>query len=135
LLTAQRHWLRAVVAVTPELEALEEKNSDNRYPSDLWRRQLMSRDRTGDLKQAWAAVQRAQTLARTPVDHYHVTVWLAKLACDRGHHQEELKYARRLIALQPRNHTSWGALMRAAECNGLERLAQAARAKVKALSR
>jgi hypothetical protein len=124
---AKRCWSQAVLAVKPTLEALSAERPD--APPGLeeaCRRRLMTCDRTGDLSRASVAARQAASRAKTPEERYEAEVWLALIECDRGHHRTELQHAQRLVRLQPGNSMSWGALRRAARCNGHERLARRA---------
>jgi hypothetical protein len=86
----------------------------------------MARDRKGYLSWAREATRRAIRLAQTPRDLYRVTAWQARLACDTGHHREELQCARRLMELEPRDERSLHWLRRAARHNGSKELEQQA---------
>lgn len=117
-------WGEAQTAIKPELEALAASDPDT---ADAGRRQrLMERDQGGQLHRARAAAVRAVRTARSPEEAYEATLWLALIECDAGDHETELRHARRLVALQPRNPDSWGALRRAARCNGRGDLVQQA---------
>jgi hypothetical protein len=78
----------------------------------------MALDKGGYLRRAVAAVQRAASLARTPEEEYRVTARMALLQCNMGHHDVELRLARRLTKLEPRNELSFLWLRRAARCTG-----------------
>jgi hypothetical protein len=49
---------------------------------------------------------------------------LALIECNRGHHEAELRAARRLMALGPTNELSLYWLRRAARCNHLQAIEQ-----------
>jgi hypothetical protein len=117
--------IRAMLAENLELDALEEWDPDvMEGPAlELWRRQLMARDRGGDLRQARRTARQAAALARNPGEAYRAASLLANLACDAGAHQTELKQARKMMALQPHSQASLAALWHAAGCNGMEPLA------------
>ena len=58
---------------------------------------------------------------------------LARIEHRAGDHEAELKQARRLIVLQPRNRDALQALQRAAKCNGLELLARQLQTRLQAV--
>jgi hypothetical protein len=113
--------LRAVQDVNEERAALEAE-SPRAVSSDdqeAWWRQLMAHDRSGYLRRARAAAQHAAALARTRDEKCHAALVLTRLECYAGHHREELRLARRLIAMQPGDESALQALRRAEVCNGL----------------
>ena len=136
LRAAERCWGKALMAVKPELEALAawDPGAAPGVEED-WRCQLMARDLHGRLREAQTAAWRAVLLARTPVEEHRAREWLAIIECDRGQHREELEQAWRLVALQPGNAESWGALRRAARCNGLSPVARKADRMAQMLSK
>ena len=75
---------------------------------------------TGDVVNTASRLQGAAPVNGIAVgeETYEATLWLALIECDVADHKAELRHARRLVALQPRNPNSWGALRRAARCNG-----------------
>jgi hypothetical protein len=130
-----QYRIRAKLAVERELEGLEawDPAANPAAREGRWRRQLLARDRGGDLRRARQAARQAAALARTPREAYQAALLLACLDCDAGDHQAELKQARRMMALQPHCQASLGALRHAAWCNGLEPLARQATAALRAL--
>jgi hypothetical protein len=118
-----RSWLlRAVQQVNEEREALEAA-APGPVPGDVqeaWWRQLMVRDRSGALHRARVTARRAAALARTRDEKYHVALLLTRLECYAGHHRDELRQARRLIALHPGDPSAVQALRHAAACNRIE---------------
>jgi hypothetical protein len=122
---ARRLWGQAQTVIKPELDA-QAADPYSTDPEGGRRQRLTAQDRGGYLRRAEEAARRAVVLAKSPQETYEATLWLALLECDRGHHRAELQHTRRLVVLQPRNPASWGALRRAAECNGLGRLAHQA---------
>lgn len=122
-----RTWrVRAQFSVNQKrdvLEAWDPRGTAGLEPEE-WRRQLMASDGSGDLRRARMAALRGAALARTPDEAYRAAALLARIECDAGHHDAELWQARRLMALAPRNPLSLMWLRHAAQCNGLEPLAQ-----------
>jgi hypothetical protein len=117
-----RSWMmRAMQQVNEERDVLEAAAPEP-VPGNVleaWWRQRMARDRSGYLRRALATARRAAALARTPKEEYHVALLLTRLECYAGHHREELRQARRLIALHPEDASAVQALRHAAACNGL----------------
>jgi hypothetical protein len=121
LAAAHQEWARARTAAARELE--EELSANPELPdiegTDARRRLLMLRDVTGGLGRArqlaWAAAARAHT---TP-DYCRAVALLVLLECDAGHHQIELRLARRLMVLEPHRQRSRDALRHALVCNHL----------------
>jgi hypothetical protein len=129
-----RFWhLRAMQEVSAQFDALEAWDPDALAVRDVatWRR-LMAGDRRGDLRRAREAARRAVRLARTPEDAFQTRLMLSRLDCEAGDHEAELQQARQVIALRPRSFLSLVTLKRAAECNGLARLARQTGAKLAA---
>jgi hypothetical protein len=121
-----RHYLtQAQKAVNQEREALEawDLAGVDSLDQEHFRRQLMAADPGGHLRRALEAGERAAALARTPEEAYAAALLLARLECDAGHHPEELRQARKLMALQPHDWLSLLALRRAAFCNEMPSLA------------
>jgi hypothetical protein len=106
-----------------------------RIDNEGWRRRLMAQDRTGELGRALIAAREAVNLAWGPVEEYQAREWLALMDCDAGQHQDELRQARRLVKLEPRNLVSLTSLRRAAECNHLWALARDVDAQLEPLLR
>jgi hypothetical protein len=134
---AQEWRLQAMWVADQEREAQEACDPDPITSVDREaerRRRLIARDRCGYLGRARSAAQQAAALARTPAETYRAAALLARLECYTGHHQEELRQARRLVTLAPWNPRSWMALRRAARCNGLGTLARRADAQMSALA-
>src|SRR6266851_1258419 len=87
-----------------------------------------------DARSVWcrgSAVRLA--LAQSPLEECRARFMLARIEHRAGDHEAELKRARRLIVLQPRNRDALLVLRRAAKCNGLEMLARHAQARLQAL--
>jgi hypothetical protein len=131
---ARLHRMSAVDAANreryPTLEAspLEASPPEVTLDQDTesWRRELMARDSTGELRRARQAVYEAVRLARTPTEEYQARTWAVLITCDAGDHRQELQHARRLVELQPGNEISLTSLRRAARCNGRAALAREA---------
>ena len=113
-------WVRAEQIVNREREALEAWDPAVAADVDqeLWRRELIGRDRGGDLCRARALARQAAALARSPEESFWATVLQAHLAHEGGDHAVELHEVRRLMVLAPRNPVSRLYLQRAAACNG-----------------
>jgi hypothetical protein len=69
-----------------------------------------------------AHAHRAVELARTPREEYRVALLRVRIECDAGDHEEELRQARRLMALAPDDPQSLRVLQHAAGCSGDTRL-------------
>jgi hypothetical protein len=77
---------------------------------ELLRRRLMSRDRHGHLARARRLAQQALALAETKTQEYEATLLLVRIASDAGQPAEELRFARRLMALDPTQPRAQAAL-------------------------
>jgi hypothetical protein len=137
LRTALRFKTQAELVVNEEREAAESSETapDTGRSAEARRRTLTARDTHGDLARARAAARRAETLARTAEEAYRVALVRVRLECDAGRHEEELRQARKALALQPRNPNSLLALQHAAGCAGawaLQRWARERRAVLEA---
>jgi hypothetical protein len=73
-----------------------------------------------------AAAHRAEALAKTPAEAALAFSSRARLECYAGHHQEELRQAKKLVRLEPKKDFAWVVLLMAARCNHLEALEQQA---------
>jgi hypothetical protein len=132
---ALRLRTRAELTVNEEREVIERlgaSTEEDRFP-EACRRTLMARDAVGDLARARAAARRAETLARTAEEQYRVALLRVRFECDAGYHAEELRQARRVMALRPLNPTSLLVLQHAAACSGEWRLQRWAREHREAL--
>lgn len=119
---ARAYRTRAVEAANQErYKVLEAAPPEATWDHDTerWRREVMARDVTGELRRAREAVRQAIRLARSPTEEYRARTWAVLIECDAGDHRKELQHARRLVHLQPRNEISLTSLRRAAWCNGL----------------
>lgn len=116
---ARIEWIRAREVAARELERSPETGAAGViwHVTDARRQSFMAADRSGALGRALRAARRASGLARTPAERWHAAELLARLECDAGDHAAELRYARQLIALQPRQRASWETLKHAAVCN------------------
>jgi hypothetical protein len=134
---AVAYRIKAHRIVRAEIDALEAWDPEAGAGLDWtsWGQPRLSADRSGYLHRARVAGLRADALARTPVDAYRAAMCLAYLEHDAGHHQAELRQARRLMALQPRQDISLAVLQRAALCNELPALARQAEAALAAVER
>jgi hypothetical protein len=115
---AERDWWHAQMAVSRELEILEQWDPHALVGrgGEVWRVQQMDRDVHGDLRQALAAVHRAAGLARTPSEASRVAELSVILEHDSGHHEAELRQAQALVALWPRNAAAQSVLRKAILC-------------------
>lgn len=114
------------------LEAWDPKAFERRSEQPLLQEEML-RDRQGDLGRARAAARQAAALARTPGEAYRAALLLAYVDCDAGDHEAELQEARRMMALQPHEEASMGALLHAAHCNDLRSLARRTAGALKVL--
>jgi len=88
------------------------------------RRALMGADPKRALARALAAARQAASRARTPAERSRAAALRVMLACEAGHHREELRQARLLATLERGSYHSLTVLLRAARCNGDEDLAR-----------
>jgi hypothetical protein len=120
----------AVQQVAGDLEALAEWDPQAGDVVDAAARRAwaeeIAEDRGGFLRRAMTAARRAAALARTPEEEYRVTARMALLQCNVGHHEAELRLARRLVELRPEYETSFLWLRRAARCTGRKSLEERA---------
>jgi hypothetical protein len=132
-----RYRARAQAAVNEERYALEAWDPEAVAAVDqgVLRLQLMARDRTGDLRRARAAAERAAALAANSRERYRAVLLLTLIEHDAGDHRAELQHAHRLVALAPRDRLARLYLRRAAICNGLEPLAHSAPSGVPLVNR
>jgi len=119
--------------VKPRLEAEAEADPDRELHQEATRRWLMAGEQGATVSRAVTAARRAVSLARTETERYDAALWLACIDCDAGHHREELRLAQRLVEWRPKSRASWGALRRAANCNGRWVLAERADAALRAV--
>jgi hypothetical protein len=114
--TARQCWTRAQQAVNTERELLEDwdPTATENLDQELWRRQLTTADRSGDLKRALKWGRHAAALARTREDAYAAARLLTRLEAEAGHPQAELEEARELAALRPHDEDALVLLQRAA---------------------
>jgi len=85
--------------------------------SDVRGRVLLARDAAGNLRRAREVAREALGWARTLPERYEATLLLARLECEAGRHAEELRLARKLVALQPGSSDARRMLQRARRCN------------------
>jgi hypothetical protein len=105
--------------VKRQLEALEEWDPDAFNGSAIERQRLHLLAQSSELQTAHEAAVRAVALARGADETYQATRLLARIECESGRHQAELRHARRLMKLGPQNEHSLLALRHAEACNGL----------------
>lgn len=127
---AWRYWRRAQLAVNDEREGLEAWDSQASSPQgqEVWRRELMARDRSGCLREARAAARRAAELARTLDEACEAALLRTRLECDLGNHEIQFQQAQLLAAWEHQSERSLRALECAALCTGRTAVATAARA-------
>jgi hypothetical protein len=103
LRTAWASWRQAEDAVNEERAALEAWDPAAGLPGgeEVLRRLLMSRDSHGHLARARRLAQQALALAETRTQEYEATLLLVRIASDSDQPPEELRLARRLMALDP----------------------------------
>jgi tetratricopeptide (TPR) repeat protein len=80
---------------------------------------LLLLSRGGDLYQAETLAQKAAALAHSPPEQFKAAFLLAQIECGLGRHRAELKQAQKMLALKPRNESSYLAYNRAVRCNRL----------------
>jgi hypothetical protein len=125
-LQGAKEWrLRAIIAAPEQMSPQQERNPTAR------RQQIPAN--SPDLQRAREAARRGLTLARNRRDTYRALQLLANIDCDLGDHKAELRTARQLVALEPRNVVSLSWLQRAAQDNGLEPLERQAASALKTL--
>ena len=117
----------ALKAWDPKAEA-----DDGPAASADWRRQI-AQDSSGCLRRARAEARRAAALARTAHELCRADALLAALDCSLGDHKDELRQARRTVALEPRSELSLVCLQHAAHCSGRTRLERQATTALHAL--
>jgi tetratricopeptide (TPR) repeat protein len=124
-----RYWQQAELAVNQDREDLLawDPQASGTRGEEVWRRQLMARDRTGDLRRARAAAQRADALAQSREEAAEAALLRLRIECDLGDHEAELRLARRLIALEPNTQRAQRALQCALTRAGRAPLATATR--------
>jgi hypothetical protein len=115
LRTAWASWRQAADAVNDERAALEEWDPAVGSPDgeEVLRRQLMSRDSHGHLARARRLAQQASALAETRTQEYEAILLLVRIASDADQPREELRFARRLMALDPGQPRAQAALQAA----------------------
>lgn len=131
-----RFWrLSAMQRVSAEFEKQEAWDpamaGSPRDPVE-WRR-MMARDPDGSLGRAREHVIRAQRLARTNPERFQAGLLRCRIECERGDFAAELREARKVAALAPRNELALITLERAAACSGQGPLARQARSTIRAL--
>jgi hypothetical protein len=126
---ASRWYLLAQMGVYQRMEALEawdQSAIDPRTP-EVYRRQFIAG--TVEIRHAREAACQAVALARSRHETCRALEFLARIECDLGHHQEELRRAETVVRVGPHDPRSWWVLRHAAHCTGrteLERRADAA---------
>lgn len=117
---------RAGLAVNPELEAILEWDPglSATGAAKRLREELMAADANGDLRQSHALARQAFEGAQSVPERGRAVALLARIECDRGDHEAELRWARKLMALAPDDERSKQTLRHARVCLGLECLAR-----------
>jgi hypothetical protein len=87
-------------------------------PMEGIRRAHLAQDRTGDMRRARAAARQATASARTTREAYAAASLLQLIERDLGNRPAELKEARKLVALAPRDWWLRDALRSASACDG-----------------
>lgn len=130
-----RVWrARAKATAKQEMELREvalpgEETTDE----EAWRRALLDADPSRATQRALAASHRASDLARTPAEKGRAAALRVMVECEAGHHREELRQARRLARIEGSSRHALTVLLRAARCNGEDRLARATTEKLEAM--
>lgn len=121
LLESRRHWIHAWNAVGKEQSQLEAWDPAAAAGSSWsWEQDLVSR--RPELRLAQQSAQRALALSQSKPETYRSVRWLARIECALDHHREELRLAKKLVSLAPRDEGSLTCLAQAAKCNGLTEL-------------
>jgi D-serine deaminase-like pyridoxal phosphate-dependent protein len=130
-----RLWrLRAKAAARQGMETREVSGASSAEANDeAWRRTLLTTDPSRVLSRSLAAARRAASLARTPSEAGRAATLRVPLECDAGHHREELRQAKKLAAIERGSRHSLTILLRAARCNGEDRLARETAAALEAM--
>jgi hypothetical protein len=118
-----RYWrVCAMQEVNDQFEALEAWDpglEGGPRSLHMWL-ELMAGDRAGHLARALAAARQAVHLAQDRREAFKAGLLLARLECETGDHQAELRQAKRVMALAPGDWLALHLLRRAEECHGLE---------------
>jgi hypothetical protein len=101
---------------------------------EAWRRTLMTGAPQRALGRAVAEARRATALARTVAEQSRAATVRVMIECEAGHHREELRQARRLVAIERGSGHALRVLLRAARCNGEDALAHRCVARLEATS-
>ena len=130
---ARRWHLLAQMGVNQRLEALEAWDPSAIDPStpEINRRQFIAG--AGEMRRAREAACQAVALARSRPETCRALCVLARIECDLGHHQEELRHAETVVRLGPHDPQSWSELLHAARCTGRTELERRADAALQAL--
>lgn len=118
LRAAWQHRTHARLAVSRELEAIDEwdPNATAGMRAEQFRRELLARDPQNDLRRSLALAQQAAAMAATAGDRYRAVALLARVQCDRGDHEAELRQAQVLMSLAPGAERSQVELQHARRC-------------------
>jgi hypothetical protein len=122
---AQRWRTLALESVKREMAVWEVEHPQEARDSDeALRRGLLMADHGGYLHRARTAARRAAELARQPVEAARAAELRVLIECESGHHQEEMRQALRVVALEGRSQRALEMLRRAAICNGDQKRAR-----------
>jgi hypothetical protein len=96
-------WQQAQFGVNDDIAAVDAWDPKFRPPegAEQIRRQLMSRDTAGHLDRAQRLADQALALAETKNQEYEALLLLVRIASDTDQPAEELRFARRLMEIDP----------------------------------
>jgi hypothetical protein len=137
LAVAREGRMQAREAVRRAMEEREARDPVGAAALDgeAWRRGLLATDRNGWLRRALRSARQASALARDRGEACRAAELRVMLECEAGHHREELRQAKRLVALEHRSGHSLSILLRAAGCNERRPLAHRIAAEMDAARR
>jgi hypothetical protein len=121
---AKQWQLRAHEDAFQQVESLEawDPRATEGYAWHRRLKELLAKDSLGYFRQARGSAHQAVRLAGCSEEIYWATRQLTSIECALSDHQAEIRYARQLMALQPRRADSLSAMRNAARCNGLTSL-------------
>src|SRR5262245_57435163 len=122
---ARRWRTLALASMNRELAVWQVEHPQEASAGDeALRSGLLTADHGGYLHRARAAARRAAELARQPMEAARAAELRVLIECESGHHQEEMRQALRVVALEGRSQHALKILRRAAICNGDQKQAQ-----------
>jgi hypothetical protein len=114
-------WREAQAAVNKQVDDMEAWDPSVQFANgaEVQRKELMAATQRPKLNRAREFAEHALALARTRDETCQAILVLWRIEVDAGHVQEELKYARCLVALKPHSDRAVQALHDAMKDNGL----------------